>query len=125
MITSAAPMQASFLPYGVRVHQGVETKVVFGGQTMVHAKTRVQEKTRVHEETTANANSPADDSAPPIAIDYLHLAGRAKGSISLGLLRWDGDIAVFCTAPAGAPRPSQFDSPPGSGVIFSRWKRKT
>lgn len=107
LITSGAPLQTSYLPYGIRTHTGNETKVIFGGQTMLHAKVRVQE------------------SASPLEIDYLNLAGRAKGAISQGLFRWDADgIAVFCIAEPGAPRPADFTCPKGSGRTLSRWTRK-
>jgi uncharacterized protein (TIGR03067 family) len=106
LITSGKPLEASYLPYGLRTHAGVETKVVFGGQTMVHAKVRFNE------------------AVAPSEVDYLNLAGKGKGSISRGLFRWDGEEAVYCTGAAGAPRPSDFSCPPGSGRIFSRWRRK-
>jgi uncharacterized protein (TIGR03067 family) len=106
VITSGKPLQASYLPFGSRVHSGAETRVVFGGQTMVHAKVRF------HEAMT------------PIEVDYFHLAGKDKGTISLGLFRWDGDEAVYCMAPPGAPRPSDFTCLKESGRLLSRWKRK-
>jgi uncharacterized protein (TIGR03067 family) len=107
LITSGAPLQASYLPFGSRTQSGVETKVVFGGQTMVHAKVRFNESTT------------------PIEVDYLNLAGKGRGSISLGLFRWDGGDAVFCMAAPGAPRPSDFSCDAGSGRTLSRWKRKS
>lgn len=106
LVTSGTPMQVAWLPFGSRTHSGVETKVVFGGQTQLHAKIRFNE------------------SATPIEVDYYNLAGRAKGSVSLGLFRWDGDEAVFCIAPTGAVRPSDFSCLAGSGRTLSRWKRK-
>ena len=106
LITSGAPLQASYLPFGSLVHSGVETKVVFGGQTMVHAKMRFNE------------------AATPIEVDYLNLLGKSKGSISLGLFRWDGEEAVFCKGAPGGPRPSDFSCDAGSGRTLSRWKRK-
>jgi uncharacterized protein (TIGR03067 family) len=107
LITSGTPLQASYLPFGSRTHSGVETKVVFGGQTMLHAKVRFNE------------------AAMPVEVDYLNLMGKGKGSISLGLFRWDGDEAVFCIASPGAPRPSDFSCNSGSGRTLSRWKRKS
>jgi uncharacterized protein (TIGR03067 family) len=105
LVTSGAPLQASYLSFGRRTHNGPETKVVFGGQTMLHAKMRFNE------------------AAMPVEVDYLNLAGKGKGSISLGLFRWDGDEAVFCIAAPGAPRPSDFTCNTGSGRTFSRWRR--
>ncbi len=106
LITSGTPLQPAWLPFGLRTHSGVETKVVFGGQTQVHAKVRFNESTS------------------PIEVDYYNLAGK-KGTLSLGLFRWDGDEAVYCMAPPGAPRPADFGCPAGSGRILSRWKRKS
>ncbi len=107
LITSGKPLEKAYLPYGSRSHSGLETKVVFGGQTMLHAKVRMNE------------------SASPIEVDYLNLVGKSKGSISLGLFRWEDDEAVYCIAAPGAPRPADFSCEAGSGRTFSRWKRKT
>ena len=97
LVTSGTPLQASYLPFGSRTHAGVETKVVFGGQTMLHAKMRF------------------NDAATPVEVDYLNLAGKGKGSISRGLFRWDGEEAVFCIGAPGSERPSDFTCNPGSG----------
>lgn len=43
LITSGTLLQAACLPFGWRTRCGVETKIVFGGQTMVHAKVRFNE----------------------------------------------------------------------------------
>jgi uncharacterized protein (TIGR03067 family) len=106
LTNSGTPLQASFLPFGSRAQSGGETKVIFGGQTMVHAKIRF------------------DESATPIKVDYLNLAGNGSGSLSLGLFRWNGDEAVFCMAAPGTPRPPDFSCDTGSGRTLSRWKRK-
>ena len=106
LITSGKPLEKAYLPYGSRSHSGLETKVVFGGQTMVHAKVRFNE------------------SAMPIEVDYLNLNGKGKGSISRGLFRWEDQEAIYCMAAPGAPRPSDFSCEAGSGRILSRWKRK-
>lgn len=106
LITSGSPLQASYLPYGSRTQSGTEAKVVFGGQTMVHAKVRI------------------DEDATPLAVDYLNLAGKGKGSLSLGLFRWEDDEAVFCIGSPGGQRPNDFTSASGSGRTLSRWRRK-
>jgi uncharacterized protein (TIGR03067 family) len=106
LVTSGKPLEAAYLPYGFRSHAGAETKVAFGGQTMLHAKVRFNEATA------------------PIEVDYLHLAGKGKGSTSHGLFRWDGEEAVYCVGAPGEPRPSDFSCDAGSCRIFSRWKRK-
>lgn len=94
------------LATGSRVNQGGETKVIFGGQVMVHAKVRI------------------DDSNSPAAVDYLNVGTMNTGQLSLGIMEWIGDDVRFCMASPGAPRPSEFGSEPGSGVTLSRWRRK-
>jgi uncharacterized protein (TIGR03067 family) len=106
LINSGSPLQSSYLPFGLRTQDGLETKVVFGGQVMLHAKVRFNEV------------------ATPVEVDYLNLAGKSTGSISLGLFRWDGDEAVFCIGAPGEPRPSDFTSGTASGRTFSRWRRR-
>jgi hypothetical protein len=78
---------------------------VFGGQTMVHALMRL------------------DESASPVAIDYLNI-GKGPRVISLGILDWVGADLRVCMAKAGDPRPEEFSSPAGSGRTLSTWKRK-
>jgi uncharacterized protein (TIGR03067 family) len=107
LVTSGMPLQESYLSYGLRTQNGVETKVVFGGQTMVHAKVRYNE------------------TSSPREVDYLNLMGKGKGSLSLGLFRWDGPKAVFCIAAPGDPRPADFSCDVGSGRTFSVWRRKS
>jgi len=98
------PMPAEWLSYGSRTATGNEMKVVFGGQTMVHAKVRV------------------DEGKTPLAVDYLNLSGRGKGRVSLGIMEWIGDEVRFLMAPPGEPRPSGFDAT-GKGT-FSRWRKQ-
>jgi uncharacterized protein (TIGR03067 family) len=98
-------MPNEWLAFGSRVTTGNDTKVVFGGQVMVHAKMRF------------------DDTTTPIAVDYLNLAGAANGKVSLGLLEWVGDQARFAIAVPGLPRPVDFA--PGKGRTVSRWRRRT
>lgn len=105
VVNDGVPVPKAYLAFGSRVQSGTETRVVFGGQTMVHAKTRYHED------------------ASPVEVDYLNLSGPAAGALSLGLFRWDGDQAVFCLASPGAPRPTDFTSEKGSGRTLSRWKR--
>ena len=105
LVTDGKPLASGMLTYGRRTFAGVETRVVFGGQTMVHAKIRF------------------DEAVTPIEVDYLNLAGKGRGSISLGLMQWIGDEVVFCMGVPGAPRPSDFTCVRGSGRTLSRWKR--
>jgi hypothetical protein len=79
---------------------------VFGGQVMAHAKMRI------------------DESASPMAVDYLNLSGAQSGKISLGILDWVGDEARFLIAGPGLPRPATFDVS-GKGLTLSQWRRRT
>lgn len=105
LITDGKPLAKHFLPYGSRTMTGNETKVIFGGQTMVHARIRI------------------DESTAPTAIDYLGI-GRGGKTITRGIFEWAGDEARFCMAAPGKPRPSDFSSAAGSGRTLSQWKRR-
>jgi uncharacterized protein (TIGR03067 family) len=98
------PMPDEWLSFGSRVTTGNETKVVFGGQVMVHAKMRF------------------DETTTPMSVDYLNLAGAAKGKISLGLFEWLGDEVRFAIAVPDLPRPADFA--PEKGRTVSRWRRR-
>lgn len=105
LVQNGEPMQSDWLGFGRRIGTATETKVVFGGQTMVHAKVRV------------------DESSQPMPIDYLHLTGRTKGKVSLGLFDWDGEDARFVMAAPGQPRPTDFSCAAGTQRTLSRWRR--
>lgn len=83
-------MPERWLGHGARTMTGNEVVVVFGGQTMVHAKVRI------------------DDTRAPIAIDYLDLRAKQRGVVTLGIMEWIGDDVRFLMAPVGAPRPTEF-----------------
>jgi uncharacterized protein (TIGR03067 family) len=105
LITDGKPLAESFLPFGIRTITGVETKVVFGGQVMVHARMRL------------------DESQSPIAVDYLNVGRGAKG-VTHGVIALDGELVRICMAEPGAERPSDFSCEKGSGRTFSEWKRR-
>jgi hypothetical protein len=64
-----------------------------------------------------------DESSRPMAMDYLHLAGRGKGQVSFGLFDWDGEDACFVMAAPGQPRPADFTCAAGTQRTLSRWRR--
>jgi uncharacterized protein (TIGR03067 family) len=105
LTTNGQPLAEAMLLFGSRTVTGNETKVIFGGQVMVHAKVRI------------------DESRTPIGIDYLNVGPGAK-NVTLGIIDFDGDVVRFCMAPAGGSRPAEFSSEKGSGRILSEWKRK-
>ena len=104
LTTNGAALQNAFLAYGSRTQTGNETKVVFGGQTMVHALMRL------------------DESVSPVAIDYLNL-GKGPRVVSLGILECGESEIRICMAKAGDPRPPDFSCERGSGRTLSTWKR--
>ncbi len=105
LITNGQPLAEAMLSFGSRTMTGNETKVIFGGQVMVHAKVRI------------------DDSTTPAGIDYLNV-GRGAKHVTLGIIDFQGDVVRFCMAPADGSRPAEFSSEKGSGRILSEWKRK-
>lgn len=106
LVRDGVPMNDQWLAFGSRVGTGNEVKVIFGGQTMVHAKVRVDER------------------ATPIAIDYLGLSGAAKDKISFGILEWIDDELLVVMSQPGDERPTEFTADKGSGRTLSRWRRK-
>jgi uncharacterized protein (TIGR03067 family) len=105
LVRDGKPMPAEWLSYGSRTASGNEVKVVFGGQTMVHAKVRVDER------------------VTPVAVDYLNLSAGQAGRVNLGIMEWIGDEVRFLMAAPGEPRPSSFD-PALKKSTLSRWRRK-
>jgi uncharacterized protein (TIGR03067 family) len=91
---------------GRRSAKDNEVKVMFGGQVMIHALVRVDEQTN------------------PMQIDYYNLAGPCKGSIQQGIMQWEDQVACFCMAALGQPRPTDFACPAGSGQTLSQWRPK-
>jgi uncharacterized protein (TIGR03067 family) len=105
LVMDGTPMPAQWLAYGSRTATGNEVKVVFGGQTMLHAKMRV------------------DESMTPMAVDYLALTGKQRGTMTLGILDWVGDDVRILMAGPGEPRPLQFEAPAKTATL-SRWRRR-
>jgi uncharacterized protein (TIGR03067 family) len=105
LVMDGKPMPAEWLSYGSRSAAGNEVKVVFGGQTMVHAKVRIDER------------------ATPAAVDYLALAGRQQGTVTHGIMEWIGDEVRFLMAAPGEPRPAGFTAL-SRGATLSRWRRR-
>jgi uncharacterized protein (TIGR03067 family) len=104
LVRDGEETKKEWLPFGSRITEGNETKVVFGGQVMVHARMRI------------------DEDSLPIAVDYLALAGNHKGEVSFGIMDWVGDEVRFAMAMPGRPRPASFA--PGTGVTISQWRTK-
>jgi uncharacterized protein (TIGR03067 family) len=103
LVQDGKAMADQWLSFGSRTTVGNDVKVVFGGQTMVHAKMRV------------------DETVTPIAIDYLNLGPHA-GTVSRGILEWIGDEMRILMPKPGDARPADFNAPGGT---LSRWRRRT
>jgi len=103
LVMDGKAMPDTWLAMGSRTLNGNELKVVFGGQTMVHAKVRI------------------DETVSPNAVDYYNLSGKSAGTVTYGIMEWDGDEVQFLMAPAGAPRPGSFAESKGT---LSRWRKR-
>jgi uncharacterized protein (TIGR03067 family) len=106
LVQNGQAMQDGFLAFGSRSFTGNETKVVFGGQVMLHAKLRI------------------DESQSPIAVDYLNVGKSSTGQVTLGVMEWVGDEVRVCMSGPSQSRPVDFSCEPGSGRTLSRWKRR-
>src|SRR5262245_17894555 len=95
------------LKTGFRTATKNEVKISFGGRTMIHALVRISEGFN------------------PIQIDYYNVDGMPKGTIQLGIAKWEGADACFCMAALGGARPADFSAPAGTGRIFSQWRLKS
>ncbi|HEX6463653.1 MAG TPA: TIGR03067 domain-containing protein, partial [Vicinamibacterales bacterium] len=105
LVMDGKPMPDEWLAYGSRTMTGNEMKVVFGGQTMAHARVRIDER------------------ASPIAVEYLNLHGSVKGAVSLGIMEWIGDEVRFLMAAPGEPRPRDFAALSRTATL-SRWRKR-
>jgi uncharacterized protein (TIGR03067 family) len=104
IVRDGQALPAMMLRTGLRAAAKNEIRILFGGQTMIHALVKL------------------DEAADPVAADYYNLDGPIKGTVQYGLFKWDGDDACFCMASLGQPRPGDFNCTPGSGRTFSRWR---
>jgi uncharacterized protein (TIGR03067 family) len=105
LVMDGKEMPDQWLSFGSRTTAGNEVRVVFGGQTMLHAKVRI------------------DETTTPMAVDYLNLLGRQAGTVSRGIMEWVGDEVRFLIAGPGQPRPADFDVPLATGTL-SQWRRR-
>jgi uncharacterized protein (TIGR03067 family) len=64
-----------------------------------------------------------DPSKTPRAMDITRTEGTDKDKPMLAIYETDGDTQKVCFAPPGQGRPTEFASKPGSGHVYSVWKR--
>jgi uncharacterized protein (TIGR03067 family) len=107
LVRDGMSLPPMMLKGGSRSMSGHAVKVSFAGQVMVDALMRIAEGT------------------DPVRVEYQDRSAGRAGAVQLGILRWDGDDAVFCMAAPGQPRPEDFTSGPGSGRTLSQWRPKT
>jgi len=106
VVLNGQPLPAPMLSTARREGRRNETKVSFSGQVMIDARMRI------------------DTRSTPMAIDYLHNSGAAKGRVQHGIMAWEDDDVRFCMAAPGAARPADFSCVAGSGRTMSRWRRE-
>jgi uncharacterized protein (TIGR03067 family) len=104
LVRDGMPLPRMMLASGSRSTAGHKVKVSFAGQVVVDALMRLAE------------------GMDPIHVEYQDRSAGCAGQVQLGILRWDGDNAVFCMATPGLPRPDDFTSEPGSGRTLSQWR---
>jgi uncharacterized protein (TIGR03067 family) len=66
-----------------------------------------------------------DPTKDPKTIDYEILEGSDKGKFQHGIYALNGDRVRFCLSEPDKPRPTEFNSVPGSGWTLSEWKQVT
>jgi uncharacterized protein (TIGR03067 family) len=68
--------------------------------------------------------SEIDPTKAPKTIDFVPSTGSDKGKLYLGIYALLGDHRKLCFAGPGKPRPLEFTSKPGSGVILVAFERE-
>jgi uncharacterized protein (TIGR03067 family) len=81
--------------------------------------TLLQEKTRL-----AHGTSTFDPTQTPKTIDFTLTEGDAKGETFLGIYELGEKTRKLCFAPSGKPRPTEFESRPGSEHILATFERQ-
>ncbi|MEO5958026.1 MAG: TIGR03067 domain-containing protein [Opitutaceae bacterium] len=106
IVQNGEALPSMMLRTGLRTAEKNEIRVLFAGQTVIHALVRI------------------DEGASPVTVDYYNLDGPLAGTIQHGLFEWSGDTARFCMSGMGQPRPADFTCPAGSGHTLSEWRPK-
>jgi uncharacterized protein (TIGR03067 family) len=106
IVTDGNALPDMMLKFVTRTTAKNEMVVSAGGRTMIRALMKIDE-----------ANN-------PVLVDYYNLEGASKGTIQLGILKWEGDEVSICMAAPGQPRPDDFACAPASGRTLSQWKKR-
>ncbi len=105
-VFNGAPLEPAMVAWVKRTTRGDITKVVAGGQTMLHARFAL--------DTAKGSN----------AIDYLdNLSGANKGKSQEGIYELKGKSLRICMGAPGKPRPTTFESKKGDGRSFTTFTR--
>jgi len=104
-VFNGAPMDQNMVKWCKRVTNGNVTTVLAGPQVMLKAAFTLGHSTK------------------PATIDYVNLAGAAKGKPQSGIYELSGDTLRVCMSAPGGPRPSDFSSKPGDGRSYTVWQR--
>jgi uncharacterized protein (TIGR03067 family) len=64
-----------------------------------------------------------DPAAVPPQIDIVGTEGDFKGKVAQGIYQLAGDTMTMCYTMPGKPRPTAFESVPGSEAYLMCWKR--
>jgi uncharacterized protein (TIGR03067 family) len=62
-------------------------------------------------------------SKSPAEIDMIGTAGELKGKAAPGIVKLEADRLSLCYVMPGRPRPTKYESQPGSGVFLVTYKR--
>ncbi|HLQ76806.1 MAG TPA: TIGR03067 domain-containing protein [Terriglobia bacterium] len=104
-IFDGKPMDPSETKWVRRVTQGNRTTVTAGPQVMMKFEFTL------------------DSAYAPKQLDYHHTSGAAKGKTQRGIYSLDSDLLTVFVSSPGKPRPSHFESSPGTGTTLTVWKR--
>jgi uncharacterized protein (TIGR03067 family) len=105
VVRDGIPLPGPMVSVGKRVGDGTRMTVSFGGQVMLEAESAIN----------AGAN--------PIEVDYFLTNPGMQGLTLLGIMEWTAEGVQFCFGQPGQGRPGAFESKPGSGHTFSRWRK--
>ena len=74
--------------------------------------------------TTSAGTFQLNETAKPKGVDLKYDQGPDEGKTAQGIYEIRaGNRHRVCIAAPGAPRPTKFESKPGSGVAFEEWER--